>query len=143
LTNDGVQFNFFASTSYTFKKGWKAEAFGFYRAPERTLQGDKTSFWMTSVGFQKEFWNKRASLGIRIVDPFNKYKTFRTELTGADFYQKSEFKIPFRSFGLNFRYTFGKLDFKAKTSKSKIKNDDQKNGGDNQQGGGGQGGGRG
>jgi hypothetical protein len=95
---------------------------------------------MTSVGVQKEFWDKRASLGIRIVDPFNRTKNFRTELTGEDFYQRSDFRIPFRSFGLNFRYTFGKLDFKAKTSRSKIKNDDQKSGGDGgQQGGGGQG----
>jgi len=136
LKNNGIQYNFFASTSYSFKKGWKAEAFGFYRAPTRTLQGDRTSFWMTSVGFQKEFWDKRASLGIRIVDPFNRTKTFRTELRGEDFYQKSDFTIPFRSFGLNFRYTFGKLDFKAKTSRSKIRNDDQKGGGDGQQGGG-------
>ncbi len=135
LSNDGIQFNFFTSTSYTFKKGWKAEAFGFYRAPERTLQGERTSFWMTSVGFQKEFWDKRASIGIRIVDPFNRTKVFRTELTGDDFYQNSRFEVPFRSFGLNLKYTFGKLDFKAKTSRSKIKNDDQKNGGDGQQGG--------
>lgn len=140
VTNDGLQYNFFASTSYQFKKGWKAEAFGFYRAKERTLQGEKTSFWMTSVGFQKEFWNKRASLGIRIVDPFNRSKIFRTELEDDDFYQNSEFSIPFRSFGLNFKYTFGKLDFKAKKSRSKINNDDQKGGGDGQQGGG-QGGG--
>jgi len=137
LRNNGVQSNFFGSCSYTFKKGWKAEGFGFYRAPTRTLQGDRTSFWMTSVGFQKEFWEKRASLGIRIVDPFNRTKNFRTELTGEDFYQRSDFRIPFRSFGLNFRYTFGKLDFKAKASRSKIKNDDQKSGGDGQQGGGG------
>ncbi len=140
VNNDGLQYNFFASTSYNFKKGWKAEAFGFFRAAERTLQGEKTSFWMTSVGFQKEFWNKRASLGLRIVDPFNKYKSFLTDLEGESFTQKSEFKVPFRSFGINFRYTFGKLDFKAKTSRTKIKNDDQKSGGDGQQGGGGQGG---
>ncbi len=139
LTNNGIQYNFFGSCSYIFKKGWKAEGFGFYKAPTRTLQGDRTSFWMTSVGVQKEFWDKRASLGIRIVDPFNRTKNFRTELTGEDFYQRSDFRIPFRSFGLNFRYTFGKLDFKAKTSRSKIKNDDQKSGGDGQQGGGGQG----
>jgi len=133
LKNNGIQSNFFGSASYVFKKGWKAEAFGFYRAPTRTLQGDRTSFWMTSVGVQKEFWDKRASLGIRIVDPFNRTKNFRTELTGEDFYQRSDFRIPFRSFGLNFRYTFGKLDFKAKASRSKIKNDDQKGGGDGQQ----------
>ncbi len=139
VTNDGLQYNFFASTSYDFKKGWKAEAFGFYRAKERTLQGEKTSFWMTSLGFQKQFWNKRASLGIRIVDPFTRSKIFRTELKDDDFYQKSEFKIPFRSFGLNFKYTFGKLDFKAKKSRSKINNDDQKGGGDGGQQGGGQG----
>ncbi len=136
LENNGIQYNFFSSCSYVFKKGWKAEGFGFYRAPTRTLQGDRTSFWMTSVGVQKEFWDKRASLGIRIVDPFNRTKNFRTELQGENFYQRSDFRIPFRSFGLNFRYTFGKLDFKAKTSRSKIKNDDQKSGGDGQQGGG-------
>ncbi len=141
LSNDGLQYNFFASSSYTFKKGWKAEAFGFYRAARRTLQGEQTSFWMTSVGFQKEFWKKRASLGIRIVDPFNKYKTFTTDWEGDNFTQNSKFKLPFRSFGLNFRYTFGKLDFKARQSRSKIKNDDQKSGGEGQQGGGGQGGG--
>jgi len=135
VKNDGLQYNFFASTSYDFKKGWKAEAFGFYRAKERTLQGEKTSFWMTSVGFQKQFWNKRASLGIRIVDPFTRSKVFRTDLEDVSFSQKSEFKIPFRSFGLNFKYTFGKLDFKVKKSKSKINNDDQKGGGDGDQGG--------
>ncbi|MBK8503806.1 MAG: TonB-dependent receptor [Saprospiraceae bacterium] len=136
LSNDGIQFNFFASTSLDLKKGWKAEAFGFYKAPERTLQGEKTSFWMTSVGIQKELWNKRGSIGLNMIDPFSQNKLFRTELRGADFYQTSDFHMPFRSVGVNFRYTFGKLDFKAKPSRSKIKNNDQKAGEDNQQGGG-------
>lgn len=138
LSNKGILYNFFASSSYTFSKGWKAEAFGFYRAPQRTLQGERTSFWMTSIGIQKELWEKRGSIGIRIVDPFNKYKTFSTKLEGDNFYQASEFQLPFRSFGINFRYTFGRLDFKGKSIRSKIKNNDQKSGGDNQQQQGGQ-----
>ncbi|MEL6924623.1 MAG: outer membrane beta-barrel family protein, partial [Bacteroidota bacterium] len=137
LTNDGVQFNFFTSASFNLKKNWKAEAFGFYRAPRRTLQGIQTSFWMTSVGIQKELWKKRGSLGIRIVDPFNEFKRFKTDLVGEDFTQVSDFKLPFRSFGINFRYTFGKLDFKAKNSRTKIKNNDQKGGGDGDNQGGG------
>ncbi|HHH50625.1 MAG TPA: TonB-dependent receptor, partial [Saprospiraceae bacterium] len=137
LENNGIQYNFFTSSSFAFKKGWKAELFGMYHAPHRTLQGIRTSFWMTSLGIQKEIWKKRGSLGIRIVDPFNRTKSFKTDLADDNFTQYSIFEIPFRSFGLNFSYRFGKLDFKVKTAKSKIKNDDLKSGeGGDQEGGG-------
>jgi hypothetical protein len=56
-------------------------------------------------------------------------------LEGEGFYQKSDFSIPFRSIGINFSYRFGKLDFKAKQPRSKIRNTDLKQGEDNQGGG--------
>ena len=85
------------------------------------------------------------SLGIRLIEPFNENKSFDSDITGSDFTQVSEFVLPFRSIGVNFRYKFGKVDFKER--KSKIKNTDQKAGqgdaGGGGQGGGQQGGGRG
>jgi ferric enterobactin receptor len=138
-----IVYNAFVSSSFNFKKGWKAEMWGFWNSPRQTLQGFNPSFSMYSVGFKKELWDKRGSVGINIIDPFNKTKFFRTELEGQNFSQASEFGLPFRSFGINFSYKFGKLDFKAKSRKSSIKNDDAKagDGGGGLGGGGGQGGG--
>ena len=91
------------------------------------------------IGFRKDF--KNASLGIRIIEPFAEFKSFDSDITGNDFRQTSSFQIPFRSIGINFRYKFGKVDFKER--RSKIKNSDQKQGegqSGGQQGGGGSGG---
>jgi len=131
-------------SSFNFKKGWKAEMWGFWNSPQQTLQGVNPSFSMYSFGFKKDLWNKRGSIGINIIDPFNKTKTFETDLEGVNpagnsFTQNSSFGLPFRSFGINFSYKFGKLDFKAKSRKSSIKNDDMKQGEGEGQGGGGQG----
>jgi hypothetical protein len=72
---------------------------------------------------------------MRFVEPFSKYKEFNSNLEGPTFSQRSTFKRPFRSIGINLEYKFGKLNFNKVTSKkSKIRNDDQK-AGDGQQGG--------
>jgi len=77
-----------------------------------------------SFGVKKEFKNKRGSLGIRIIEPFNDKKIFLTDIKGESFIQKSERIITFRSIGISFKYTFGKLNFKDGNKKTNIKNDD-------------------
>jgi len=123
------------SGTYDFGKGFKMEGFSFFRTPRQTVQGEIPSFWMYSIGFKKDIWNKRGSIGIRMVEPFNRTKSFTTELRGDNFYQFSDFILPFRSFGLNFSYRFGKMDFKQKKRRgSKIKNSDLKEGESNNNG---------
>ena len=143
VTATAFLYNIFMSSSLKFKNGWQAELFGIWNSPRQTLQGFNPSFSMYSFGFKKELWNKRGSIGINMIDPFNKDKFFKTELEGENFKTSSSYGIPFRSFGINFSYKFGKLDFKAKSRKSSIKNDDIKQGDGGGQGGGGQGGGQG
>jgi len=79
-----------------------------------------------SIGVRKEIWNKRASIGLRIVEPFFANKEFGSELESATFRQTSVFAIPFRSVGVNFSCKFGKLDYNKRARRSKIDNDDQK-----------------
>ena len=79
---------------------------------------------MMSFGVKKEFKNKRGSLGIRIIEPFKDKKVFVTDITGQNFTQISERILTFRSVGISFKYTFGKLNFKSSSKKSSIKNDD-------------------
>jgi hypothetical protein len=79
---------------------------------------------MISFGINKAFKNKRGSIGIRIIEPFNKNKIFETDLSGEFFSQSSITTTPFRSFGISFKYTFGKLNFKDSKKKTNINNDD-------------------
>jgi ferric enterobactin receptor len=114
------------NSSFSFPKDIKLEIFGFYRAPNQTLQGFNPSFTMLNVGLQKEF-KKKLTLGITIVQPFAEYIKFPSELEDENFYQKSISRIPFRSFGVNMGYRFGKLDFNKmpRQRRGAIRNDDQ------------------
>ncbi len=138
-----VPFDFFFSGDYAFNENFKADVFAFYRARTQTLQGSATSFWMTGIGFRREF--KKSSIGIRIIDPFTGTKSFNNDVgfdgdlawnsvQGNPFTNVTDFTVPFRSIGINYRYKFGKVDFKER--KSKIKNDDLKQGQGQGQGGG-------
>lgn len=111
-------------------RDWKFDLFGFARSPQQTLQGENPSFWIYGMGLRKEF-NKRFSLGIRAIEPFNERKSFPSEIQGENFYQRSDFSIPFRSIGVSISYNFGQLDFNdsRRGRRSKINNDDQKGGG--------------
>ncbi len=135
--NQALSYRLFTNGEYAFSGTVKADFFGFFQAPRFTLQGENASFSIMGIGFKKEF--KKFSLGIRIIEPFVRDKSFNSDITGDGFRQITQFSVPFRSIGVNFSYKFGKVDFKAR--KSKIKNTDQKAGEGEGQGGGGQGGG--
>ncbi|MEC9208981.1 MAG: outer membrane beta-barrel family protein [Bacteroidota bacterium] len=109
---------------YDLGKKWKVEGWGFFRSPSQTIQGTATSFSMMSFGVKKELNNKRGSVGIHIVEPFSKYKIFSSDTNADDFTYTSDRYIAFRSIGINFQYTFGKLNFKSASKKSNINNDD-------------------
>ena len=121
-----ILYNYNFGITLKLKNNWKAEGFGFARSDSQTLQGTSTSFSMMSFGIKKEFKNKRGSIGVRIVEPFakNGNKIWTTDLSGDNFNQSSERITKFRSFGISFKYTFGKLNFKSNRKSSKIKNDD-------------------
>ena len=132
VSRNAAEYNGNFSGTYDIGKGFKVEGFTFFRSNRQTIQGNIPSFSMYSIGFKKEIWEKRGAIGIRMVEPFTKYKSFTTELSGDNFSLDSVYRLPFRSFGLSFNYRFGKLDFKAKSKRgSKIKNTDLKSGENN------------
>ena len=95
-------------------------------SPTQSIQGSITSFSMMSIGIKRMFKNKRGSIGIRIIEPFQATKEFTTDLSGEFFNQNSVRSIPFRSLSISFKYTFGKLNFKDGSKKTNIRNDDIK-----------------
>lgn len=128
LSNQAVLWNGRLNATLELPKELRVEAFGFYRSPTQTLQGSRASWSMFNIGFMKQF-NKRTSLGVNISQPFKKNMEFVNELSGANFFQRSNSIRPFRSVGVNFRHSFGKLDFRQQRNRrSRINNDDLKSG---------------
>jgi len=123
-----VQYNAFGSASVTTKKGFIAELFVVQTSPRRTIQGTNPSFSLFGVGVRQQLWNKRASIGINTLSPFEEYKHFDTHISSPGFATNSTVQFPFRSYGFTFSYSFGKLNFTAATDKKAIKNDDLKQG---------------
>jgi hypothetical protein len=61
---------------------------------------------------RKQFWNKKASIAFTTTNPFGYYVDQATAVKGANFTLNSVRRVPFQSFGVNFTYKFGKLEFK-------------------------------
>lgn len=129
LNNEAIQYFVTLNSTLTLKKGFKVEMFGFWNSPRATLQGLNPSFSIYSFGVKKDIFNKKASIGVNAVQPFQKYLNFSSELEGPTFSQRSDFLYPLQSFGVNFSYRFGKLDFSQQQGRrNKIRNSDQKQG---------------
>jgi outer membrane receptor protein involved in Fe transport len=127
-TQDGtyIQYNGFAMAEFDAKSGFIASVFTFGSSPRRTIQGTNPSFSIFGVGVRQQLMKKKASIGINVLQPFNKYKDFNSSLSSPGFVQNSTFQFPFRSVGINFSYSFGKTTFSS--DKNKINNDDIKQG---------------
>jgi ferric enterobactin receptor len=131
LSRKTFEYNIFGGGEVKITGTLKADFFGFFKSPVRTIQGDNPAFTIYGMGMRKEW--KTWSLGFTVIEPFSGDKFFDSNIKTSTFEQKSSFSIPFKSIGINFRYKFGNVDFKER--KSKVKNNDQKTEGDGQGGG--------
>ena len=136
-TGTYVQYNAFLMAELSLKGGFIAQVFAIENSPRHTIQGTSPSFSLLGAGVRKQFLNKKASIGLNTLEPFNKYKHFDTKTAGDGFTQASTFAFPFRSVGLTFSYSFGKVSFSNPQQKKKgVDNDDMKQGDSNSPGGG-------
>jgi len=143
-TQDGtyLMYRGFLRGTFTLPANFLAEAFGFGGSARRTIQGTNPAFAMYGFGVRKQFNQKKMSIGLNVVQPFANDKHFDSQISSPGFTQTTTNVTPFRSFGITFSYSFGKMSF-SPPKKQGINNDDLKQGDQNQQqtgGGTGQGG---
>ena len=138
LTGTFIQYNAFLSGSLNLPGNFAAESFVILNSPRRTIQGTQPSFSLWIIGVKKQFWDKKASLGLNTFDPFQENKQFNSNIKGIGYTQTSFTSVPFRSFGISFSYAFGKVKFSDQpdpTKKKKgVNNDDVKQGDSGAQG---------
>ncbi|MBV9961563.1 MAG: TonB-dependent receptor [Parafilimonas sp.] len=119
--SDAHSFNYRINlnATYQFSKSLSAEFFGNFNSPRNELQGKYPSFTFYTFAARKQLWNKKASIALTASNFLSEYLKLPTELFGTNFTSTNVRKIPIRSFGINFTYKFGKLEFKKDKDDSK------------------------
>jgi len=107
-------FNYRTNVNFTYElsSSFTIEAFGNFNSPRINAQGTVPSFTTYSLALRKQLFHKNGSIAITAVNAFNKYVNQTTTLVGDNFDVVSTRLVPYQSFGFNFTYKFGKLEFK-------------------------------
>jgi len=108
----GFNYRININGSYEISKTFIVEVFGNFNSPRVNAQGTLPSFTTYNFALRKQFFNKKASIAVTATNPFNEYIEQKTNLTGVNFTLYNVRDLPYRSFGINFTYKFGKLEFK-------------------------------
>ncbi len=107
------------NATYQLSNTLVLEFFGNFNSARNEIQGRYPSFTSYNFAARKQFWNKKASIAFTTTNPFNLYVNQATELSGTNFTLDALRRVPYRSFGLNFTYKFGKLEFKKDKEEQK------------------------
>ena len=116
LPGNNIQgFNYRINMNFTYQisKTFVVEAFGNFNSPRVNVQGTMPAFTTYNFALRKQFFNKNLSIAITATNVFNKYVNQKTQLTGDNFVLYNERQLPYRSFGINITYKFGRLEFKG------------------------------
>ncbi|MCC5945970.1 MAG: TonB-dependent receptor [Bernardetiaceae bacterium] len=89
----------------TLPKDFSFQANGFFSPGRRTVQGRFKSFYVLNLALQKEIWDKKGSLSLRLDDVFQS-RRFRIITEEPEFVLDSEFFRQTRSLIFTFTYRF-------------------------------------
>jgi outer membrane receptor protein involved in Fe transport len=131
IQNEGWNANVNFNASYSFNKGWGAQAFGFMGSRQIQLQGYQGAFRFYNLGVKKDFTNKKGSFNIGLDNPFTKSLKIKSESSDPTYSASNVRNIYNRGIRFSINYQFGKMDFNGGNmfrSKKKVSNDDAKAG---------------
>lgn len=137
-SNANLMYNANLNVSYTFAKGFSAQAFGMFNSPRVTLQGQSSSWSYYNMAVKKEILKKKGSISAGIDNPFsqtiklrNTFQTVPSEQNPVSSRQDNTLYVYTRQVRVSMQYQFGKTDFKnTPRRKKRISNDDAKQGGE-------------
>jgi outer membrane receptor protein involved in Fe transport len=132
-SNSGWVYNIRGMGNYTIGKGWGLQFFGFYRGQQVTLQGYQGAFRVYSLSLQKEFNEKRGSIGLGAENFLTPTMKVNSQSISPIVYQQGYNTFYNFNFKITFNYRIGKLTVSQPKKKMSINNDDLKDGGGDQQ----------
>ena len=127
LSNKGVQYETYLTSSLSFKNGFGMDAVAQYKAPTYTIQGRTQDMFVAILSAKMDVLKKKGSISLTAINPFVKNLTYGTILRGETFEQTKSMILPFRTVNVGFTYKFGKAMKMGKEKKS-VQNNDLKQG---------------
>ena len=115
----GFFYNLKLNATYQMSNTLIIELFVNHASPRFNTQTKIPPFNIYNFALRKQIFQKKASIAFTATNPFNKYVYQKSEITGQNFTSYNILELPYRSFGINFTYNFGKLEFK----KQKVEED--------------------
>ncbi|WP_462249855.1 TonB-dependent receptor [Ekhidna sp.] len=134
--NEGFVFNTRVFGSYKLSEMWTIQLFGFYRSSRVQLQGFSNPFYIYSLSINRNFKNKKGSIGLGANNFLNPRSNLESEVTTPLLVQRSTRELQLLNFRINFSYRIGKLTQRASKKVKKVSNDDLKQGSSNNNDGG-------
>ncbi|MFD2201792.1 TonB-dependent receptor domain-containing protein [Shivajiella indica] len=130
-SNEGFVVSGRLFANYSLPKNWQLQAFGFARGRQVQLQGFGGGFGMYSLNINKQFNERRGSIGFGAENFFTSVFTIKNELQTPTIMQQSTIGMRNMNFKINFNYRIGKLSMEPSRRKKRgVTNDDIKEGGD-------------
>lgn len=103
---DAFGWNARASLTYKVNPRLDVQLFQMYRAPLEVEQGRISAFNITNLSVRQKLLGDKASLTVRLNDPFNTMR-FQLESEDADHFQTTRRRFDSRGLFVSFNYTFG------------------------------------
>lgn len=117
--------------NYTLPKNWQLQAFTFARGRAVQLQGSAGGFGVYGASINKQFNEKRGSVGFGMDNFFTREFRIKNELITPTIMQQSTVGLRNMNFKINFSYRIGKLSVEGSRRKKRgVTNDDMKEGGE-------------
>jgi len=105
-----------ANVRWTVRPGLRLQLSQFYRSPIDHGLGHMDAFYRTEASLEQSFLDDRATLGLRVSDPFDT-SDMGFEQTSASFREQTQQNWQGRSVSLSFSYQFGNPDNKPRQQK--------------------------
>lgn len=132
--NEGFVFNTRVFGSYKLSEKWVLQMFGFYRSERVQLQGFTNPFYIYSLSINRNFKDKKGSIGIGANNFATPRSILDSEITTPFLVQRNRRELQLLNFRINFSYRIGKLTQRASKKVKKVSNDDLKEGSSNDDG---------
>lgn len=125
-SNEGMVFSGRLFGNYNITDTWVVQAFGFARGRRVQLQGSQGGFRVYGLSLNKEFKDKRGSIGFGAENFLTSEFKMNSEITSPTITQRSTNTMRNMNFKINFSYRIGKMSVSTPRRKRSIENQDLK-----------------
>ncbi|KPL15976.1 MAG: TonB-dependent receptor [Bacteroides sp. SM23_62] len=108
LESDDYSWNSRLNSMMRFENDMDIQTTFFYRAPQKTTQGERLAYYMLNLGISKDVLSGSGTLTLNIHDIFNTRK-YRYIIDRPNFYSENEFRWSSRTISLSFVYRLNQL----------------------------------